>query len=1457
MVGLKNIGTVREQGRSWSLFKEFRPASYYVIAVILCPALFWLLRGTPAPFLSTDNLAFHGWGKLIKYCAILIFIPLAVCFITLLIDYWLRRGKGRDTKYTSNPDNPISYLITKSHEPIHDDQPWSWRYAVPIGMTVLWGVAVFVLARVGGSVRNTWWQALATLIIGLAALFWRFLFRRVSSRMKPVSHLLSVAAQSFARLLLAVGVLLIAKGIWNLLIFRTLSSTRAVPESLFPLIPIRTATAFEFLILVLTMRLLAIFFDRWSDANTDFGWRGVGEAVIVFFTPLLMFIVSLLASNDTGALLVHGPALIGATLLITGLWSLWKVAAGRWEALSVILLTLLVLGSYYAFAFSKATTLMPLTNEHSTIIHRALLLEGTETAAQTAETGGRSLIGAIEQQWRMLNYASEGRWRGRGFGNTPVAGSRTFHYITLDDLAFSVYVLSEHGILGGWGLLSLYLLIFLLIVHMLWNRLRHEPLRLAFAGALALMLVFPALYMAAANVNEVIFTGQVLPLLGLRSLSDVIRVGLILMLLMACLEPTTVFKQEESDRPAPSWWKLSTQGFALLGHNRQRKQQRLTKLKYNPWTSSAATATNIALVVFLLMVVASFPFIGVARAGMDEFYRSDFSLEDLEERAESFIENKHIWYEPISENAAAGEHCQGGAVKNTAAPADAEPTRAYQLCIDDDVRGAAKDDTFAQLVLEWNKRLGARGNLLDKKNDSGQFFQLDLSLIPGQTGATPNDRRAAPLSVNPYKYQWRSPFRSPAGWTGALTESEVETGDGGVLVGAGVVMPLRAARFGETPVFVGTDPGYVDVRLGSAQVLRPARGFAIYEPRGQRPIFKVETVSGAQGALLRPEGGDFDLFLNGCPLVINESDKCKLLEERVGAGVEKGTAPKVRLDDGDVIAYASTDANGKRTPKEIFVYSYAQLGAFSYIAWVDGKRRRYYPQGDTWPMARQISNAIDASMSGEAASKNVALTVNADLNRKVYDLLRKWRACLDGNSPQKSSCRNHKTPLPVAGSSRNMAVTLMDTETGALLALASDYGTPYDPNDPNQSGSPAAEQPNLNLTRHRVGSAIKPFTAAATLKAFPDLRQLTIVDRRSDKKQVLGLPLGGENKEIVGYQNEITWQEFLPPSDNLYAVTLALLGLSNSEQARALPRFTRSSITSGAPRLELLDNGSSLGLPDWGNMFDVKNNRVELLEQTPLARGLDDLFNVRASTPPQASSFDNSMWMPLKGGGLMSKGQPYNNVSPEITNFAFEDINNFVDLRSVLLGGEFSDLPQYGRVGAAWSNVYLAQSFARITTGRKISALIIAEQTPSLKLSGPAVEEWFPNASASAWRRDLLRGLEGVVVEPRGTAHAVLWNVLREIGGSRPQYVLGSGQVHFTVFSKTGTLALAEKGNRLEDSIYVFTAGIWNDRTGTFDRPVTGAIYFEQGSEGKAQAFAAELITLLDRHARFNWSSRR
>ncbi|HKH44243.1 MAG TPA: hypothetical protein VKM72_06235 [Thermoanaerobaculia bacterium] len=129
----------------------------------------------------------------------------------------------------------------------------------------------------------------------------------------------------------------------------------------------------------------------------------------------------------------------------------------------------------------------------------------------------------------LQSYARRGGWLGRGYLGEELPRHLGITY--LSDLVPMVFVLTEFGRLGLFGLALLYLLSLAAVpltarVQDDRDRLGQQGLFIGFAALLAFVL--PSLYMLLANLNLVLFTGKNMNLLSLNSLSDVLESGTLL-----------------------------------------------------------------------------------------------------------------------------------------------------------------------------------------------------------------------------------------------------------------------------------------------------------------------------------------------------------------------------------------------------------------------------------------------------------------------------------------------------------------------------------------------------------------------------------------------------------------------------------------------------------------------------------------------------------------------------------------------------------------------------------------------------------------------------------------------------------------------------------------------------------------------------------------------------------------
>src|SRR5262245_30236165 len=138
------------------------------------------------------------------------------------------------------------------------------------------------------------------------------------------------------------------------------------------------------------------------------------------------------------------------------------------------------------------------------------------------------LVPSIEQIWGARAYASAGPL-GQGLGRAVVGGRGVAEAVSYAENTYSVFLLAEHGAVGGLIVLLLYLLLTLAAALASMRAgsttpASHRASRALFIVA-ALLIVIPASYVALSNLGMVPITGQNMPFLGLNSWSDVALVA--------------------------------------------------------------------------------------------------------------------------------------------------------------------------------------------------------------------------------------------------------------------------------------------------------------------------------------------------------------------------------------------------------------------------------------------------------------------------------------------------------------------------------------------------------------------------------------------------------------------------------------------------------------------------------------------------------------------------------------------------------------------------------------------------------------------------------------------------------------------------------------------------------------------------------------------------------------------
>lgn len=163
------------------------------------------------------------------------------------------------------------------------------------------------------------------------------------------------------------------------------------------------------------------------------------------------------------------------------------------------------------------------------------------------------LIPAREHIWGGRAYAASGL-TGHGLAGPTVIGRGVPEVVSDAENTFSVYVLAEHGLLGGLAVLAAYAALVCVALAFLWAVWRAPPWRTrpndtataVLVGGI-LMLTIPAAYVAASNLSLVPLTGQNMPFLGLNAWSDVAFVGALLSAMFAVLLDTSLLVHDRAD----------------------------------------------------------------------------------------------------------------------------------------------------------------------------------------------------------------------------------------------------------------------------------------------------------------------------------------------------------------------------------------------------------------------------------------------------------------------------------------------------------------------------------------------------------------------------------------------------------------------------------------------------------------------------------------------------------------------------------------------------------------------------------------------------------------------------------------------------------------------------------------------------------------------------------------------
>ena len=474
-----------------------------------------------------------------------------------------------------------------------------------------------------------------------------------------------------------------------------------------------------------------------------------------------------------------------------------------------------------------------------------------------------------------------------------------------------------------------------------------------------------------------------------------------------------------------------------------------------------------------------------------------------------------------------------------------------------------------------------------------------------------------------------------------------------------------------------------------------------------------------------------------------------------GVGVTKNgnaVSSGERLRYGDIIAIDSSAT---------WVVDATPRGSLAYSRERNGQAVRAVMPTTPALIARLDSLLADGlRLPPRETSSDVALTID----RAAIDAVQRGldRRCAEGAS----------------GGVRQCSAMLVDAETGDVLAFA-DWAKP----DVRVSRFAALDH---NFRNHRSASTVKPFIATAVLNEYPSLKSL-VVDHPGERfASAAGWPLGFATPMKSALHGcprvPVTWDCFIPNSNNLYAVTLGFLGAAE-RGANGLPAL--GGIAEG-PWYSL--NGVRMAQRP---RFEVKNGR-RTVAGSPLANQLATLFDARIGR--QTGEFDESLWRPLEAKRLLRTNPQWQLVSPDVPTLPL-DAPQFADLR--YLAGFM-----IGENENNWSNAALVRALARVMNGRGTELRLIQRVGDTL-----LVPTEKPGVHFTVGRDAVLNGMRGVV-RGSGTAAHTTAKMFDAPG--------------FDFFGKTGTL----ESERFEP-LSLFLFGGREGKAKPRACPVVGIVYVE------------------------------
>ncbi|HXC54341.1 MAG TPA: hypothetical protein VNU97_03525 [Rhizomicrobium sp.] len=369
------------------------------------------------------------------------------------------------------------------------------------------------------------------------------------------------------------------------------------------------------------------------------------------------------------------------------------------------------------------------------------------------------------------------------------------------------------------------------------------------------------------------------------------------------------------------------------------------------------------------------------------------------------------------------------------------------------------------------------------------------------------------------------------------------------------------------------------------------------------------------------------------------------------------------------------------TGANVFISHYQPLAGRIRIPLLEWFALRFETEMDR--LVQQNGEQPDLSLSARARNRavldgNVTTSLDADLQIAVQRRLEEFVA---------PGLRHE------GGRGFPAAVTVMDAKTGQLLALAS-----YPATAAQGAGTRRAWEANQNFVNLAIGSAAKPLLASAILEIWPELSTLAIPGYASgEHDNLLGLHIAPALNEEGSYGDLswVTFDDFLQRSSNIYAATLMMLATSLDPLKQDMSKPSTPYRLLGATRGHL----PTLQIAQ-GNVLDTISCCVRWPDELARLYGIqvEDIERQGEATIFDDERYDKALWRPLLAAlpdARFLHQDDLNSVSPARVNLQLNNVRNFrTEYLTLILGASTS----------RWTNVKLAEAYARLVTGRRVEA---------------------------------------------------------------------------------------------------------------------------------------------------------